>query len=47
MGGKPKTSTKADMRLKENKEKYGSTQQRDVQRSLKKGSMVYTHANHK
>lgn len=41
MGGKPKTSTKADMRLKENKEKYGNTQQRDIQRYLKKGTIVY------
>lgn len=51
MGGKPKTSTKADMRLKGNKEKYGSADQRDKTqaqaRVLKKGTMVYTNGSNK
>lgn len=47
MGGKPKTSTAADMRLKQNKQKYGTADQRDKQqeqqRSLKKGTMAYVY----
>lgn len=44
MGGKPKTSTPADMRLKQNKQKAAAKQSavsNETQRSLKKGTMTY------